>query len=227
MADNLLTNLLAMDVDPMELLSAGEHRDTGVLAKLSRHQLVKLVPEAESHPGMDFDTILSIARFNVERALCVKNGATKAELAAFDEKSAPYVKRRVTNHLTKQAASAQRRATQPMTDATETTVTEKTPKHAAKKSAKKAAKAPARKVAAKKAPAKKATGEAATASTRGVNDPRKLKLLVKENPKRITSESYARFELYRGVKTVGQYIEAGGRMADITYDVNHEFIEVS
>jgi len=54
----------------------------------------------------------------------------------------------------------------------------------------------------------------------------KITLLVKENPKREGSASHARYELYRKAKTVGAFIEAGGKAADVTYDAAHEFISV-
>lgn len=45
-----------------------------------------------------------------------------------------------------------------------------------------------------------------------------LTLNVEQNPKRPGTESHERFELYRRARTVGDYIAAGGRRADILWD---------
>jgi len=56
----------------------------------------------------------------------------------------------------------------------------------------------------------------------------KLKLLVKENPKKQGSKSRTRFESYFGAKTVGEAMagENGVTYQDIVYDIGHGFIEV-
>lgn len=58
-------------------------------------------------------------------------------------------------------------------------------------------------------------------------DTRKIKLLVKENPKREGSASYDRFELYRKAKTVADFVEAGGSTADVRYDEKAGYIQVA
>lgn len=58
-------------------------------------------------------------------------------------------------------------------------------------------------------------------------DNRKLKLLVKENPKREGSTSYDRFEFYRGAKTVQAFLDAGGTLADVKHDEAKGYIEVA
>jgi hypothetical protein len=87
--------------------------------------------------------------------------------------------------------------------------------------------------AAKAAPAKGKGNSAALAKAREVTDGKraqfraqKIKLLVKENPKRPGSSSFDRFALYKKSKTVGDFIEAGGKSADVAYDVKHEYIEL-
>ncbi len=57
-------------------------------------------------------------------------------------------------------------------------------------------------------------------------DDGKIKVLAAENPKRAGTASHARFELYSGVKTVADYVAAGGRRADLDWDVQHKFVEV-
>jgi len=79
-------------------------------------------------------------------------------------------------------------------------------------------KTPAKKVA-DKAPAKKAS------STDVTTDTRKITLLTKENPKRGTA--FERFALYKNNMTVDQYIAAGGKKADIAWDVKQGFIKVA
>jgi len=57
----------------------------------------------------------------------------------------------------------------------------------------------------------------------------KIKVLVKENPKREGTESYDRFEHYfdKSVKTVKDAIEAGVKMGDLHWDTDHEFISIT
>jgi hypothetical protein len=54
----------------------------------------------------------------------------------------------------------------------------------------------------------------------------KIRLLVKSNPKRPSSASFGRFELYTTCKTTDEFLAAGGLSADLRYDVEHEFIEL-
>lgn len=72
--------------------------------------------------------------------------------------------------------------------------------------------------------APKAEGEATTRGKRIEN--RKIKVLVKDNPKRPSSASFQRFELYKTCKTTDEFLAAGGYSADLRYDVEHEFIEL-
>ena len=59
------------------------------------------------------------------------------------------------------------------------------------------------------------------------SDDAKIKLLVKENPKRAGSASAARFDLYKDNKTVGALMAAGGSIADIHWDIAKGYIEVA
>lgn len=54
----------------------------------------------------------------------------------------------------------------------------------------------------------------------------KLKVLVKENPKRAGSESASRFDLYTGCKTVQDYLDKGGRLADVKWDTEKSYIQL-
>lgn len=47
------------------------------------------------------------------------------------------------------------------------------------------------------------------------------------NPKQKGSKSAARFDLYRDGMTVLEYVEAGGYSADIPWDTQREFIEIT
>lgn len=93
--------------------------------------------------------------------------------------------------------------------------------------------APAKKTATAKkaeAPAKKTAkkAEAAEAGARGrapnIAGTAKIKLLTKENPKRAAAAE--RFALYKNGMTVDEYIAAGGKRADVNWDVAQGFIEV-
>ena len=57
-------------------------------------------------------------------------------------------------------------------------------------------------------------------------DKSKIKLLVKENPKREGSTAHEQFALYKEGMTVRQYLEVGGRTSGIKYDVAHEFVKL-
>ena len=54
----------------------------------------------------------------------------------------------------------------------------------------------------------------------------KIKVLVKENPKRKGSASFKRFELYGKCKTVAEYFKAGGTSGDLHWDKDHELIAI-
>lgn len=60
-----------------------------------------------------------------------------------------------------------------------------------------------------------------------INASGKIKLLVKDNPKRPGSASFDFFEIYKKVKTVDEFLAAGGRKADLKYDADHGFISLS
>jgi hypothetical protein len=50
---------------------------------------------------------------------------------------------------------------------------------------------------------------------------------VKRNPKREGSKAHGRFERYMGAKTVAEYLEKGGLKADLKYDTEKGFLEVT
>jgi hypothetical protein len=61
----------------------------------------------------------------------------------------------------------------------------------------------------------------------------KVNLLVEENPKKLNSKAYERFNIYLDLKkeldgefTVKDFIDAGGLAIDIKYDTNKQFIEL-
>ncbi len=92
------------------------------------------------------------------------------------------------------------------------------PAPAAKKAAPPAAK--------KAAPAAKKSADAE--STRGrqpnISGDAKIKVLAAENPKR--GGAAERFALYKNGMTVDEYLTAGGKRADVNWDVKMGFIEV-
>jgi len=106
-------------------------------------------------------------------------------------------------------------------------MTEETKKAPAKRPAK-AAKAAVTKGNGKKPAAKKAAKKEASEGGRGrapnIAGTAKIKLLTKENPKRAAAAE--RFALYKNGMTVDEYISAGGKRADVNWDVGQSFIEV-
>lgn len=194
-----------------ELLAAGNHTGTGVMAKLSRHQLQQLAIEGPylqngsviEGIGFPTETVLLIAQFTVERALLFEKGATPQRLHEFDLKAQDRINFRFrcfNDKLAKaQTQVTSARSANPMAEATEVTTSK-----AAGKGAKKAAakKAPAK--AAKKS-AKKAAAGSEEGVSRYANDTRKIKILNKENPHREGSGRYNAFEAVKGSKTVADY----------------------
>jgi hypothetical protein len=55
----------------------------------------------------------------------------------------------------------------------------------------------------------------------------KITVLVDKNPKRTGSVSAKRFDLYKTGMTVSEFISAGGKSADISWDVAHNYIKVN
>lgn len=49
---------------------------------------------------------------------------------------------------------------------------------------------------------------------------------VKKNPKREGSKAHSRFQKYLGSKTVQEYLERTGTVADLKYDSMKGFIEI-
>lgn len=54
----------------------------------------------------------------------------------------------------------------------------------------------------------------------------RIRLLRKDNPKRPGTKSRDRFALYRDGMSVAEFLKAGGKRADISWDTKHGFIEV-
>jgi hypothetical protein len=60
------------------------------------------------------------------------------------------------------------------------------------------------------------------AETMAANRARKIKILVEGNPKKGTAAE--RYNLYKNNMTVGKYIELGGQLRDVTWDVKQGWI---
>lgn len=58
-------------------------------------------------------------------------------------------------------------------------------------------------------------------------DKRKITLLVKENPKREGTKAAKKWDLYKGCKTVQDYLDAGGALKTISYDQKKNLIKVA
>ena len=95
-----------------------------------------------------------------------------------------------------------------------------------------AAKKSPKPVAKKAAPvAEKSTKKAAPVAEKSgpgrksaFSDDMKITVVAKENPKR--AKAAERFALYKNGMTIGEYVKAGGTMADIRWDVKQNFISV-
>jgi hypothetical protein len=87
-----------------------------------------------------------------------------------------------------------------------------------------AATAPVKVAPTPKVVAPKAEGEVTKRGKRIENQ--KIKVLVKDNPKRPSSNAFQIFSLYATYKTTDEFLAAGGTSAALRYDVEHEFIEL-
>ena len=58
------------------------------------------------------------------------------------------------------------------------------------------------------------------------NQNNKIKLLVSNNPKKIWSKSYKRFDIYYDGISVGEFLDKGGLSIDLKWDVDHNFIKI-
>ncbi len=80
------------------------------------------------------------------------------------------------------------------------------------------------------APVKAKKAKAATGGKRGpapkFADTAKITVLV-ANPKRPGSASFARFAKYQNEMTVAEFLAAGGKREDLTWDIAHAFISVA
>jgi hypothetical protein len=62
---------------------------------------------------------------------------------------------------------------------------------------------------------------------KGAYDPEaKITVLAKENPRRPGTHGHKVFASYSRLKTVGKVIEAGGKVADLKWDEDHESIKI-
>ena len=80
---------------------------------------------------------------------------------------------------------------------------------------------PAKKIA-KKVSAKKRTGRPARYTPE-----QRITVLVKENPRRPSADSWRRFNLYKTGMTVAQALEAGLRLVDLRWDARAKFIAIA
>lgn len=99
--------------------------------------------------------------------------------------------------------------------------TKKSTKPAAKKAAPEAKAAPAKSTK-KSTPAP--VEKAGPGRKSAFNDSMKITVLSKENPKR--AKAAERFALYKNGMTIGDYVAAGGTLADVRWDVKQSFISV-
>jgi hypothetical protein len=62
---------------------------------------------------------------------------------------------------------------------------------------------------------------------RNKNAEKRITVLAEGNPKREGTATYGRFKLYKDGMTVAEFLKKGGTSADVTYDVEHKFIELN
>lgn len=76
----------------------------------------------------------------------------------------------------------------------------------------------------RKAPAKKAAG--AKATTAKFPPTARIIVLAAKNPKRAGTLAFEEFEFYKKAKTVQAYVDMGGQLAYMNYDVKRGFIKI-
>jgi len=60
----------------------------------------------------------------------------------------------------------------------------------------------------------------------GTNVSENCKIELKGNPKRVGSKAWMRYEEYADAKTIGEYLTAGGLLADLRYDSTKGFLKI-
>ncbi len=88
---------------------------------------------------------------------------------------------------------------------------------------------PVKAAPAKTPPVKAAPAKAAPAKTVRTGDFKpdaKITVVAKENPRREGTHGHTVFEYYRKAGTVAKFLEMGGKVADIRWDVEHDHIKV-
>jgi len=69
---------------------------------------------------------------------------------------------------------------------------------------------------------------AVVANINGVNVSNETKIeYIDRNPKRKGSKAHARFQKYMTAKTVAKFLELGGLKADLRYDSEKGFVEIT
>jgi hypothetical protein len=63
-------------------------------------------------------------------------------------------------------------------------------------------------------------------SNKKYNRDQKIKLLIKNNPKKLGSKSYERFKNYYDGISVGEFLDKGGLSIDLKWDSDHNFIKL-
>lgn len=154
------------------------------------------------------------------------------------ERALRMLKRVAVSPITEDEFLTSESETDMTTENVETTATETTTAPKAKRAKAKAEKTPAK--AAKQGKGTKAEAKASKSSSKAGKAPKKeatgrpplfqdgqkIKLLVKENPKREGTGAYERFAIYKNGMTVAQYLAAGGKRSSLKYDTEHGFIEI-
>ena len=74
-------------------------------------------------------------------------------------------------------------------------------------------------------PAKEVRAKTARFNTKFIKD-KKIKILAEKNPKRPSSDAFKIFELYKNGILATTFIEKGGSISALKYDVNHGHISL-
>lgn len=179
-----------------------------------------------------------------------KTASKEASPKTTSKKSTTQEQTAMNDTTAKKTAAKKATKTTDAKAAKKTTAKKGEPKVAKKAAAKKAEPKAAKKAAKKAAPAKatklaKGTGKGAAATKKAAggkkdkgqegarrgrkgafDESQKIKVLVKDNPKREGSASYDIFELLKKSKTVGDFFASGGASSNLHWNIERGYIEV-
>lgn len=204
-------------VDPRSIVLKSPEPST-VWAGMERRGVVLAVEKKQVEFQAIFDSKLDVKTIPISEFVEHYTHTPKVSVGYLMEIHKLYAESAGATALARASLSAFFNTGQESTDM----ATKKSPKPVAKKATPAETKAAPAKATKKSAPVP--TEKTGPGRKSAFGDSMKITLIAKENPKR--AKAAERFALYKTGMTIGDYIAAGGTMADVRWDVKQNFISV-